>query len=53
MNKGKEEGLTTGRAEGQKIKSIEIAKNLLKQNLSIQNISQATGLSIDEIEKLQ
>ena len=38
--------------EGQKEKSIEIAKNLLKQNLSIENISLATGLSIEEIQNL-
>ena len=34
-------------------KSIEIAKNLLKQKLSIQNISLATGLSIEELNSLK
>ena len=48
MNKGKEDG----KIEGQKEKTIEIAKNLLKQNLPIQSISLATGLSIEEIQKL-
>ena len=38
--------------EGKEEKSIEIARNLLKQGLSIQDISLATGLSIDEIENL-
>ena len=48
INEAKEEGF----GEGQKEKSIEIARNLLKQGLSIQDISLATGLSIDEINNL-
>ena len=47
-----EEGHAEGVLQGQKEKSIEIAKNLLKQNLSIENISLATGLSIEEIQNL-
>ena len=31
---------------------FEIAKNLLKQNVSLDIIMNATGLNIDEIEKL-
>ena len=38
---------------GKSDKSIEIAKNLLKQKLSIQNISLATGLSIEELNSLK
>ena len=57
---GSDEDLEKLRISGEKIKikeakeekCIEIAKNLLKQNLSIENISLATGLSIKEIEKL-
>ena len=57
---GSDEDLEKLRISGEKIKikeakeeeKIEIAKNLLKQNLSIENISLATGLSIKEIEKL-
>ena len=52
LAEGHAEGRAEGIVEGQKSKSIEIAKNLLKQNLSIENISLATGLSIDEIKKL-
>ena len=48
IKEAKEEGF----GEGQKEKSIEIARNLLKQGLSIQDISLATGLSIDEINNL-
>ena len=43
----------TGYDDGINKRNIEIAKNLLKQDLPIQNISQATGLSIEEIEELQ
>ena len=39
--------------KGKNIRNIEIAKNLLKQNLPIQSISLATILSMEEIEKLQ
>ena len=42
----------TGYDDGVTKRNIEIAKNLLKQNLPIQSISLATGLSIEEIQKL-
>lgn len=49
---GRAEGREEGREEGSKQKTIEIAKNLLKMNISIDDISKATELSIDEINKL-
>ena len=42
-----------GKAEGKVERDIEIAKNLLSQNIDINTISTATGLSIAEIEKLK
>lgn len=46
---GKEEGI----AEGKKKQQLEIAKNLLKLNtISIDDISKATGLSVEEIKEL-
>ena len=42
-----------GIEEGEKSKQIEIAKNLLKMNLTVQEISEATGLKVEEIEKLK
>lgn len=39
--------------QGMKEGKIEIAKNLLKINLSLEQISAATGLSISEIENLK
>lgn len=46
-------GLREGKEEGIQESKIEIAKNLLSLNMSIEDISKATGLSIDEIEKLK
>ena len=41
-----------GKLEGEKNKSILIAKNLKKSGLDIKFISENTGLSIEEVEKL-
>ena len=42
-----------GRVEGEKMKAIEIAKNLLAQNIAIDIIGISTGLSVMEIESLK
>ena len=42
-----------GIKQGIKEKAIETAKNMLKDNLSIDMISKYTGLDIKEIEKLK
>ena len=47
-NKGKSDGLKEGIKEGKK----EIAKNLLKEGVDIKIISSSTGLSINDINKL-
>lgn len=49
---GERRGVKRGRKEGEKRKTIEIAKNLIKMNLPIEQILQATGLTEDEIKKL-
>ena len=49
MKAGIEEGMKAGRNEGKN----EIAKNMLKENLSIELISKLTSLSQEEIEKLK
>lgn len=38
--------------ETEEKRSVEIAKNLLKLNISVSDISKATGLTKEEIEKL-
>ena len=42
-----------GKAEGKAERDIEIAKNLLIQNIPLGAISSATGLSIVELQKIQ
>ncbi|WP_410542969.1 Rpn family recombination-promoting nuclease/putative transposase [Wolbachia endosymbiont of Tetranychus urticae] len=46
---GREEGILIGGEKGR----IEVAKNLLKAGISIDVVSQTTGLSFDEIKQLQ
>lgn len=45
---GRQEGLNAGKKE----KQIEIAKKLLKMNLDISKIQEATGLSLEKIKEL-
>jgi len=49
LKKGREEGLK----EGEKNRSIQIAKNMLEKGLDIKLISELSGLSLDEIEELK
>ncbi|MCI8777899.1 MAG: hypothetical protein HFI87_01980, partial [Bacilli bacterium] len=53
----KEEGFNSGFNDGEKSgernKQLEIAKNLLNQNINIHVICIATGLTIEEIESLK
>ena len=49
---GIQQGLQQGVSQGEHQAKIETAKNLLTMNLSIENISKATSLSVDEITKL-
>lgn len=56
-DKGRVEGKAEGKAEGRDEENIrvkiEIALNLLRQNLSLDVISSATGLSYDELNNLK
>ena len=56
-NWGYDDGYDTGKAdgleEGAKAEKIEIAKNLLKKGVSIDLVSESTGLSIEELEELK
>ena len=47
--KGREEGLEKGLKQGRR----EIATNMLRNGLSIQTICDCTGLSAEEITKIQ
>lgn len=41
-----------GKEEGQRQEKLETAKNMLKENFSLEQISKITHLSISEIKKL-
>ena len=46
-------GLAEGRLEGAHLKAIESAENLIKMNIgTLEQISEATGLSLEEVEEL-
>ena len=56
MKKGIEQGVKTGieegKIEGAKEEKIQIAKNMLKEKVSIEFIIKVTGLSKEEVEQL-
>ena len=52
VSEGIQQGIQQGISQGEHLKAIETAKNLLSMNLSIENISKATSLSVDEIKSL-
>ena len=57
FNKGIKEGIKKGLKKGKRIgaqqKAIEIAKNMLKDNLPLEVIEKYSGLTIEEIKKLR
>ena len=52
LKQGKEEGLKQGKEEGLKQGKEEMAKMLLQSGVDINIISQSSGLTIEEIQKL-
>ena len=46
------EGRTEGRTEGKLTATIDIATSMLKNNYSIKEVSKITGLSQDELKKI-
>ena len=49
---GRKEGISIGLSQGAYQKAVETAKNFLAMGLSIEQVADGTGLSIEEIEKL-
>jgi len=47
-----ERGIKKGWAKGREEKSKEVAKNLIKINMPVEQIAQVTGLSLEEIQNL-
>ena len=52
IKQGIEQGIEQGLREGEHAKTIEIAKEMLKENIDINIISKVTNLSISEINSL-
>ena len=52
MRQGVRKGIEKGKLEGIKENSHTIAKNMKSKNMDINLISEMTGLTIEEIEKL-
>ena len=52
LSEAKEEGISQGYTSGMNDGIKQTAKNLLSMNMPIENISKATGLSVEEIKKI-
>ena len=52
LRREREDGFDEGKLEGIKERNYSIAKTLKQMNMDNGSISKATGLTIDEIEKL-
>ena len=50
---GMEKGMKQGMEKGMKQRSLEIARNLLSLGLPVDQITQATGLTEEEIQQLK
>ena len=53
LEQGIKQGIEQGIEQGKHDNKIEIAKNLLKMNMSIEDIIKATNLDIEEIKNIQ
>ena len=49
---GRVEGLVEGRAEGEHVRSVEIARKMKIKGMSVSDISDMTGLDVEEIEQI-
>ena len=49
---GRNEGISLGITQGAKEAKLETAKKFLSMGLSVEQVADGTGLSIEEIEKL-
>ncbi len=53
MEEGMRKGWREGREKGMKEGVMKVACNMLKMGLSSQDVAKATGLSLDEVEKIR
>ena len=52
LQEGRQEGLQEGRQEGRQEEKLVIARKLLRQKMSYEAVMDATGLSLEEVQKL-
>ena len=52
-SEARENGINDGISKGVSKEKVNIAKNLLSMNMSLEDISKATGLTVEEINKLK
>ena len=52
ISQGLQQGIQQGVSQGEHQAKIETAKKFLTMGISIEQVSQGTGLSVDEITKL-
>ena len=52
LQKGIQKGRREGRREGRQIREKEMARKMLKKNMSLEDICDVTGLPPEEIKKL-
>ena len=53
LSEARENGINDGISKGVSQEKVNIAKNLLSMNMSLEDISKATGLSVEEIENIK
>ena len=53
LEEGLAKGLAKGREEGRKERNLEVAINLLQLGTQCEIVAKATGLSVEEVLKLQ
>ena len=53
LEKGREEGREEGLEKGREAATVEIVRNLLQVGMSVEQLSQTTGLSVDKIRSLR
>ena len=52
IDSARREGRAEGRAEGERSKAFDIARKMKAMNMPCEGISEATGLSLEEVERI-
>ena len=53
LSEARENGINDGISKGVSQEKVNIAKNMLNKSISIEDISDITGLSVEEIENIK